>query len=285
LALIAGGCAAVGQTKEPFHVMLTNDDGIESPGLLAVAEVLARDPSYRVTVVAPAQQQSGVGHAIVIRRDVEVVKHEPLAGCPSWSVDATPASTVLVGLSVLLEDDPPSLVVSGINRGENVGRAAWYSGTVGAAREALLNGIPSIAFSLTLDWENPQPAFKDAAKWTKPLIDMARDQGLPQETLLNVNIPVEAASAKGYRLARMDLSPDEVSRYVQVKQEGESVFYRSQWKPTAHPDTGSDALAVSEGWVSVVPLSLDQTRHSSLAMLEFTLPRQTVITSANVAEQ
>ena len=174
------GCAAATEAEVPYHVMLVNDDGIDSPGLAAVAAVLTADPSYRVTVVGPADQQSGVGHAIVIRREIAIRSYGEIGGAPAWSVDATPASVTAVGLTVVLENDPPDLVISGINKGENIGRAAWYSGTLGAAREAVLRGIPAIALSLELDWSDPKPNWKAAATHTKPLVDMVRSEPAPR---------------------------------------------------------------------------------------------------------
>ncbi|MEX1309481.1 MAG: 5'/3'-nucleotidase SurE, partial [Candidatus Sulfomarinibacteraceae bacterium] len=119
--VLLSGCAADIQAQAPTHVMVVNDDGISSPGLAAVAAVIAADPAYRVTVVAPAEQQSGVGHAIVIRREIAVRPHDDVGGAPAWSVDATPASVTAVGITVVLADDPPDLVISGINKGENIG--------------------------------------------------------------------------------------------------------------------------------------------------------------------
>ncbi|MCP4897990.1 MAG: 5'/3'-nucleotidase SurE [bacterium] len=263
LAGLAVGCASPVVSDSTVHIMLTNDDGIDSPGLLAVAQVLAGDPAYRVTVVAPAEQQSGVGHALVFRRNVQVISHAPLAGFSAWTVDATPASTVLLGLTALLEDDPPALVLSGINKGENLGRSAWISGTVGAAREAVMSGVPAIAFSLQLDWEKPQPDFEKAARWVKPLVDAVQNQGLPQGVLLNVNIPVDSQSARGYRLTRMDLSPYAVNRFVEVGDDKGTRLFKTVWQPSTNPDPGSDTLAISEGWVSVTPLGLDQTQDTA----------------------
>ena len=96
------GPAVVWSAEEPVHIMLANDDGIDSPGLVAIAEAIAADPAYRLTVVAPARQQSAMGHALKIRGEIEVREHEGIAGAPAWSVDATPASVVRLGLTALL---------------------------------------------------------------------------------------------------------------------------------------------------------------------------------------
>lgn len=250
------------------HVLVADDDGIDAPGLEALVAVLVADPGYRVTVVAPEQQQSGQGHALVIRGEIAVSPHEPIHGAPAWAVAATPATAVKVGLTTLLDEDPPDLVVSGINRGENVGRAPWYSGTVGAAREAVFSGLPAIAFSLQLDWSDPKPDYAAAARWCKPVVDAVRDHGLPPGVLLNVNIPADAAAARGYRVATMGLAPDLVSRYEVVRRDGEVLFVKSLWQPPVESTRGADTLVVEEGWVAVVPLGIDQTAAGAFAALE-----------------
>ena len=151
--------AAYGSAGEPVHVLVANDDGIDALGIEAIAAVIAADPAYRVTVVAPARQQSVSGHGLITRSEIEVVEHTEVAGCTAWSVDATPATVARVALTALLVDDSPDLIVSGINRGENDGLGAWTSGTVAVAREGALAGIPSLAVSLQLDWSDPKPDF------------------------------------------------------------------------------------------------------------------------------
>lgn len=261
------GCAAATEAEVPFHVMLVNDDGIDSPGLAAVAAVLTADPGYRVTVVGPAEQQSGVGHAIVIRSEIAIRSHGEVGGAPAWSVDATPASVTAVGLTVVLEDDPPDLVISGINKGENIGRAAWYSGTLGAAREAVLRGVPAIALSLELDWNDPNPDWKAAATHTKPLVDMVRSNPLPAGILLNVNFPRDTQGARGYRLASMGLAPDAVSRYEVDREEDGVRFVTSRWAPPAGDGPGTDITAMAAGFIPVTPLGLDQTSYTELPEL------------------
>jgi 5'-nucleotidase len=265
--LLVTGCAAETVAETPFHVMMVNDDGIDSPGLAAVAAALVGDPGYRVTVVAPVEQQSGVGHALVIRREIAIRPHGDIGGAPAWSVDATPASVTAVGLTVVLEDDPPDLVVSGINKGENIGRAAWYSGTVGAAREAVLRGVPAIALSLALDWDDPKPDWVGAARLAKPVVDLIRAEGLPDGVLLNVNVPRDTAAARGYRITSMGLTPDAVSRYAVDRTEGEVRYVTSRWSPPDGAPEGTDVAAIAQGFVPITPLTLDQTAYRALAPL------------------
>ena len=254
---------------EPTHVLVANDDGIESPGLEAIAAVIAADSSYRVTVVAPAQQQSVSGHGLITRTDVKVVGHEPVAGCTSWSVDATPATVARIALTALLVEDPPDLVVSGINRGENDGLGAWTSGTVAVAREGAYAGIPSLAVSLQLNWSDPQPDFAAAARWAKPLIDAVRGNGLPPGVYLNVNVPIDVAAIRGYRLARMGLDLSEEARYVLARADSDGTrWYSSRWKPPKKAVPGGDTHALAGGWVTIAPLGLDQTADNAFDLLQ-----------------
>jgi len=269
LALTLILSALTASAGEPFHVLVANDDGIGSPGLEAIVAAIAADPAYRVTVVAPAQQQSVSGHALITRTEVKVVEHEAVAGCPSWSVDATPATVARVALTALLEKDPPNLVVSGINRGENDGLGAWTSGTVAVAREGAYAGIPSLAVSLQLNWSDPQPDFESAAKWAKPVIDAVRDNGLPPGVYLNVNVPVDTASIRGYRVARMGLDESEEASYELTRAASDGTrWYLSRWKPPQDTTPGGDTHALVGGWVTITPLGLDQTAESAFLLLQ-----------------
>ncbi|MCG6964283.1 MAG: 5'/3'-nucleotidase SurE [Acidobacteria bacterium] len=266
-AILVGG-AAVGWAGGRCHVMIANDDGIDAPGIEALARVIAADPSYRVTVVAPAQQQSGVGHALTLRELIRVEPHAKVGGAPAWAVDATPATTVRVGIDTVLADDRPDIVLSGINRGENVGLSDWYSGTLGAAREATVLGVPAIAFSLGLDWGDPHPDFTAAARWVKPLLDAVRDGGLPRGVLLNVNIPKDPGSARGYRLTRSSLAADLATRYEVVRQEDGVRWLVGHWSPPSETDPTTDAAALADGWVTITPLNLDQTDYRAFPALD-----------------
>ncbi len=250
-----------------YRVLLTNDDGIDAEGIEAAASILAADPAYEVTVVAPSTQESGSGTALVIGRDVEVRPHRKVAGCRAWAVAATPATAVRLGVTALMASAPPDLVVSGINRGENVGRSAWYSGTVGAAREGVLAGVPALACSLELDWTDPRPDYAGAARWLKALVDAIRGRGLPADVYLNVNVPRDVAAVHGFRWARMGLAPPETSVFEMVGGEDGARLYRSRWRPPLNGAPGTDIRALAAGWVSVVPLGLDQTDYPALAAL------------------
>ncbi len=269
VVLVVVGLAAVpaGAAEGPYRVLLTNDDGIDAEGIAAAAAILAADPAYEVTVVAPSAQQSGSGTALVIGRDVEVRPHREIAGCRAWAVAATPATAVRLGVTALMASAPPDLVVSGINRGENVGRSAWYSGTVGAAREGVLAGVPALACSVELDWNDPRPDYAGAARWLKALVDAIRGRRLPADVYLNVNVPRDVAAIHGFRWARMGLAPPEMSVFEMVGGDDGARLYRSRWRPPRNGAPGTDIRALAAGWVSVVPLGLDQTDYPALAAL------------------
>jgi 5'-nucleotidase len=254
---------------EPVHVLVANDDGIDSPGIEAIAAVIAADPAYRVTVVAPARQQSVSGHGLITRNEVKAVEHGTVAGCTAWSVDATPATVARVALTALLAEDPPGLVVSGINRGENDGLSVWTSGTVAVAREGAFAGIPSLAVSLQLDWSDPQPDFEAAARWAKPVIDAVRENGLPPGVYLNVNVPVDTGAIRGYRVARMGLNLSEEARYVLARADSDGTqWFTSRWKPPKDTIPGGDSNALASGWVTIAPLGLDQTAEGAFPLLQ-----------------
>ncbi len=261
--------AAYGSAGEPVHVLVANDDGIDAPGIEAIAAVIAADPAYRVTVVAPAQQQSVSGHGLITRSEIRVVEHAEVAGCTAWSVDATPATVARVALTALLVDDFPDMIVSGINRGENDGLGAWTSGTVAVAREGALAGIPSVAVSLQLDWSDPKPDFEAAARWAKPVIDAVRDNGLPPGVYLNVNVPIDTEAVRGFRVARMGLDLSEEARYVMARADSDGTrWYTSRWKPPLQTTPGGDSHALANGWVAISPLGLDQTAERAFPLLQ-----------------
>jgi 5'-nucleotidase len=131
-----------------------------------------------------------------------------------------------------------------------------------------LVGVPAVALSLQLDWDDPRPDFPAAARWAKPVVDAVREHGLPAGVYLNVNIPRDTAAVHGYRLARMSLVPPSVARFDEVRQEAGARWYRSRWRPPDDAEPGTDTHALIAGWVTIVPLGLDQTSYPSLAVLQ-----------------
>lgn len=177
-------------------VLITNDDGVHAPGLFHLWQALKLVAD--VTIVAPANEQSGVGLALTTRQPIhlERVNHFPEAN--AWKATGTPADCVKLGLSVVL-DRPPDILISGINRGTNSGRNVLYSGTVGGAIEAALRGIPALALSCQ-DYENPD--YFKAGAYVPALLQHMLEHPLPKGTLLNVNFPTKKNPIQGVKMTR-----------------------------------------------------------------------------------
>jgi 5'-nucleotidase len=210
-------------------------------------------------VVAPEKEQSGVGHCITIHWPLyaeRVTLPEPVSSVPAFHVAGTPADCVKIAITNLFPDFTPDLVISGINRGPNVGMNVLYSGTVAGALEACINELPSIAFSLDVP-ANGLWHFSLASELCIPLIDSVIAHGIPAWSALNVNIPNRPqAEIKGTKLTRHGRSGFK-EFYVEEKVEGTrrrfrlegSMLFRDQ-------DPSIDGVALREGWISVTPLGL-----------------------------
>lgn len=185
------------KNNEPLHILLTNDDGHDAPGIQALHRVL-KQAGHHVSMVAPSTEQSATSMGVTSRRNLALEQLEER----SWHLDGQPVDTILVALRHLLEDDPPDLVLSGINFGPNVGTALYMSGTIGAAIMASLNGVPAIAVSAGMrfdevgtPFESTLDVFEPAAEFVCTVIDSLQSSVgkkgrlLPKEVFLNINYP------------------------------------------------------------------------------------------------
>jgi 5'-nucleotidase len=243
--------------QTPYRILVTNDDGVRAPGILALAEALKS--VGEVTIVAPAENQSGKGHSLSITDPVYVDTITLAGGIEALSATATPASCVKIAVLALLEQRP-DLIVSGINRGVNTGRIAYVSGTVGAAREGALHGIPAIAASL--DTSRGFSDYAPAAKATAEIAAMVKANGLPPGVFLNVNVP--EGTPKGLRLATQSkLTGDE--KWIESKNpRGRRYFWNDFSEPAYDPaDPNSDVSALAAGFVAIVPM--DTTEYNAAA--------------------
>lgn len=180
------------------HILITNDDGIHAPGIKHLWKGLA--PHYDVTVIAPATEQSAVGLGITTRQPIRIEQHSWGENSRIWSVTGTPADCVKLALSAILVDNPPTLVVSGMNRGSNAGGNVLYSGTVAGAIEGVMQGIPSIAFSC---YDYFDTDYTEGEKHVAKIVKHVLQNPLPAGTLLNVTFPEkEHTPVKGFRMAR-----------------------------------------------------------------------------------
>jgi 5'-nucleotidase len=249
-----------------MRILLTNDDGINARGL-DLLEVVAQRFSEDVWVVAPTEEQSGAGHSLTLTQPVRVRKHDER----HFSVTGTPTDAVMLALAHIMKDSPPDLILSGINRGANLGEDVTYSGTVSAAMEGALAGVPSIALSQGYSHEGMGDTvpFAAAEAWAErvlaPLIDFAPAPG----TLVNVNFPALAPDdVKGIRVCRQGIRDYGRLRIIQrTDPRGYDYFWFGLGPMVQTPGHSTDLEAVEEGYISVSPLHLDLTHNSSLDAL------------------
>ena len=249
------------------RLLLTNDDGIEAPGLRRLAEALdglstSKGP-IEYQVVAPLHEQSGCGQALTLFRPLRarVVRE-------GWfAVDGTPSDCVNLGVHALL-DERPDLLVSGINYGVNLGDDVTHSGTVGAALEGRLLGVPAVAFSQ--EYRKAQPAdMERAAKLAGRAIVSLLEQGIPGRMLLNVNFPFDPP--RGVRVSRLGRRPYRNAVVEQADPRGGSMYWLVG-KPEPERLHDTDAAAVRDGYISITPLSADLTDQDAIAKGDGVLP-------------
>lgn len=249
-----------------MRILVSNDDGIFSPGIRALALAMSRVAEH-VLVVAPDVEQSASGHAITLRRPLRY-KRTTLEGMPenveAYRVDGTPADCVMLGVH---NGGRPDIVVSGINLGSNLGFDVTSSGTVAAALEGASMGLPAIAFSQQLGEDELD--FSHAADFAERLVPEVVNNGLPAQSLLNVNVP--AAKPKGARLARQSTHNWDDSYVEREDPRGVPYFWLSgHLIGSDEPDT--DYSALTQGYIALTPLQLDMTYHSYFAHLAEFVP-------------
>lgn len=236
-----------------MRILVTNDDGVFSAGLLALAEALAG--FGEVIVVAPDREQSAAGHSLTLHRPLRMQKIRE-----HWyTVDGTPTDCVNLGVQGLLKEARPDLVVSGINFGSNLGDDVTYSGTVSAAFEANLHGLPGIAFSQEIA---EGFTFDAAAAFARDLIASLTAEPLPRDVLLNVNLPA-AAKIRGVRFTRLGKRSYRQTVVEKVDPKGRKYFWIAG-TPEWDRSPGTDHEAVLAGYASVTPLHLDLTDYRVL---------------------
>ncbi len=234
-------------------LLLSNDDGIHASGLVALAAAL--DDLGEVHVLAPEREQSACGHALTLHRPLRVERVRD-----RWyAVNGTPSDCVNLGVLGFLPATPV-LVVSGVNRGANLGDDVTYSGTVSAAMEGTLLGVPSIAVSLVDGGD-----VAEAGRVARLVAARVLVEGLPPKTLLNVNVP--AGRPRGVRMTRLGHRVYAEKVVPQQDPRGREHYWIGAGEPTWEPQEGSDIEAVQAGFVSVTPLHLDLTNHQALARM------------------
>jgi len=238
-------------------ILVTNDDGVTSEGIHALAE--AMKPLGEVLVVAPLQEASAIGHALTLRRPLRIETIRDGV----YGVDGTPTDCVNLGVLSLFKDNPPDFVASGINFGPNLGDDVTYSGTVSAGFEGTLLGIPSVAFSQEMA---EGFSFRPAAAFARELfrILIQEREMLPKDRLLNVNIP--AGPVQGVSLTRLGRRVYKQSVIEKLDPRGRK-YYWIHGTPQWEKASGTDFEAMSSGRISVTPLHLDLTYYPGLESL------------------
>ena len=251
-----------------MRLLLTNDDGIYAPGIKALRQVLEKEGQYEITVVAPDREKSATGHGITVHRPLRAFdikfKNSNVRGV---AVDGTPADCVKLAVEALLEN-PPDLVLSGINSGPNLGTDVLYSGTVSAAIEAMINGIPAIAISMgSFAFEDEE--YLRAAEIFARLLPEILKHPWPRDTILNINIPnVSKEEIKGVAITRLG-----VRKYINVFEErkdprGLSYYWMSGEAVNYENGQDTDTAALARKEITITPVHFDLTNYHYLKELK-----------------
>jgi len=245
-----------------MRILLTNDDGIHAPGL-ELLEAIARELSDDVWVCAPAEENSGAGHSLTLHSPVRLREH----GNQRFSVTGTPTDAVNLALRKMFAERMPDLIISGINNGENLADDITYSGTISAAMEGALAGIPSVALSQAM--RDGGHGFAAARAWAGKVLAPLLDLQMARRTVVNVNFPAfPADEVKGIRVVRQGFHDYARGSLVEaVDPRGRPYFWFGLEDVEHTLDHGTDLEAVGEGYISVTPLHVDLTHYASIGTL------------------
>lgn len=244
-------------TKDSPIILVSNDDGLGASGLSILGRCLSR--LGRVVIVSPDRQRSAGGHAITLKEPIRI-RRIPNS-IETWVTTGTPADCVLIGIYEIIRDKV-DLVVSGINHGANVGIDIIYSGTVSAAMEGVICGIPSIAVSLASYSEVGEDIFKMAGDFTFRLAELVLKYGLPKDVLLNVNIP-PIEKPLGVKFTYQG-SKRYLPRIIKRFDPSGEPYYWLDASPIDNSEDGSDLSAIKEGYISITPIKVDMTAYEHI---------------------
>jgi 5'-nucleotidase len=240
-------------------LLLTNDDGYDARGLQALIRAL--EPLGEIHVVAPASEQSASGHSLTLRRRIASEKIRDR----HYKVHGTPTDSVLLGVSAIL-GRKPDLLISGINHGPNMGEDVTYSGTVAAAFEGTILGVPSLAIS---SLQRTVESDAVIGRIARVVVEAALNLGIPTGCLLNVNIPnPDISPVKGVRITKLGSRAYDNLLQIHTSEDGETEYTIGGQDPVWKSDDGTDISAVRMGYVSVTPLHLDLTHYKSVVEME-----------------
>jgi 5'-nucleotidase len=249
-----------------MRILVTNDDGVNAPGL-AVAERIAQSLCDEVWVVAPETEQSGVAHSLSLNDPLRLRQIAPRR----FALKGTPTDCVIMAVRRLMIDHPPDLVLSGVNCGQNVAEDVMYSGTIAAAMEGTILGVPSIALSQAYDFQIGRASldWSCAQRYGADIVRRLLAAGIPPNVLMNVNFPPCAAQeAQGVAVALQGRRSTDVMR-IDERKDGRGIpYYWIAFQRGAFaPETGTDLEAMDERRISVTPLRLDVTDHPTVTQL------------------
>ncbi len=251
-------------TQKKPTILVTNDDGITAPGIAALVEAVK--PLGNVVVVAPDSPQSGMGHAITVAKPLRLDPVKVFEGIPCYQSSGTPADCVKLAVSKVLHHKP-DLVVSGINHGSNSSINVIYSGTMSAAVEGAIEGIPSIGFSLGNF--SHQADMKTAAKFAREITQKLMKNPLPKGVLLNVNIPdIAENKIRGIRVCRQANAKWEEKFDERTDPHGRNYYWLIGNFVNYDKGEDTDEWALANGYVSIVPVQFDLTAYQAIATLK-----------------
>ncbi len=250
-----------------MHILVTNDDGVQAPGLLALAQELRK--LGRVTVVAPDHNWSASGHVKTMDRPLRVRETSLADGSAAFMSDGAPSDCVAVSLLGLVKEDI-DLVVSGINPNANIGHDVTYSGTVTAAMEAVIGGVKGIAISLNAPERfKGQLDYATAASAARRVAEKVMADGLPEGVILNINVPyLKENELKGTMITRQGLRVYRDALDQRIDPRGHPYYWIGGEAPTAVDEPGTDFGALSAGYISITPLQLDMTSYKAMDVLK-----------------
>ena len=251
-----------------IRILLSNDDGVHAHGL-TILEKIARTLSDDVWIVAPSRERSGAGHSLTIHDPLRPVERGP----KRFSVSGTPTDAVMVAINHIMKDNPPDLVLSGVNHGGNLGEDVHYSGTVAAAMEGVLLGVRSIALSQVWTEEGNIP-WDTALRYGPEVIRRVCAVGWGKNVLMNINFPDTVPdNVKGVRLATQGKHKIGDDFHLRHDPRGRPYLWIGAKRASDGSVAGTDLRAVYEGYVAVTPLCVDLTHAPTLAALADVFPR------------
>jgi len=254
--------------KRPLRIMITNDDGIHAPGL-KVMERIARKLSKDIWIVAPEFEQSGAGHSLTLHTPLRLRK----INGQRFAVRGTPTDCVMMGVNYVLKDRRPDIILSGVNRGANLGEDVTYSGTVSAALEGALLGIPSVAMSQCFLRDEGKVPWDNVAKHAPAVLKKVLAAGWGKDVLININFPpVAADKVKGVAVTvqgRREMTELIIDSRIDARLQP---YFWLGFRPNdGKPHVSTDLAAMARGEIAVTPLHIDLTHRPTMARLRKTL--------------